>query len=497
MVKPGGGQRGSDGAVVPPTGAQHSAPGGKGPDFGRAGRGVARQGMAGTARPIPPGGRQPVEPHRLPPVDKVRQLRRQPWAAAKRSPGRRLHALADRIHRGDVLREAWRRVRSNGGAAGADGVALADIEAYGAQRMLDGLAADPRDGTYRPAPVRRRLIPKPDGGARPLGIPTVRDRVAQQAAKLVLEPVFEAGSLPSSYGLRPRRTATMALEAIRTHYPQGYRWVAETDVRSFFDRIDHGVVLRLVGRRVSDRRVLRLARPWLEAGVMADGRVGEAVAGAPQGGVISPLLANVVLHELDRRWGAGADGVLVRYADDLVVLCRSRSQAEAALVRVGDLLSGPGLETHPDKTGVVGLDEGRQGFDFLGCHLHARVSGPLLERGIRRRHLHRWPSQRSRRRLRARVRALAVRSRCHADIREVIAQLSPVLRGWGGYFRTGNAARVLSSMDRYVADRLRGLLAKRHGRHLRPSRSRAWTRAWFEGHGLHRLRGTVRYPGAA
>ncbi len=230
---------------------------------------------------------------------------------------------------------------------------------------------------------------------------------------------------------------------------------------------------------------------------MAEGRVGETLAGTPQGGVISPLLANIVLHELDRRWEAEADGVLVRYADDLVVLCRSRAQAEAALVKVGDLLSGLGLETHPDKTGVVDLDEGRQGFDFLGCHFHARVSGPLLERGIRRHYLHRWPSQRSQKRLRARGRALTVRSRCHADIREVIGQLNPVLRGWGGYFRTGNAARVFNAMDGYVVDRLRGLLVKRHGRHLRAGRSREWTRAWFEGHGLHRLRGTVRYPGVA
>lgn len=496
MVKPGGGQRESDGVVVPLIGVEHNTPGGKGPDFGHAGRGGTREGMAGTARSNLPGGQTPIELHRLPPVGKVQQLQRQLWAAAKQSPERRFHALSDRIFRADVLEEAWRRVRSNRGAAGVDRLTLADVEAYGVEQMLDELARDLRVGCYRPAPVRRQAIPKPDGGVRPLGIPTVRDRVAQQAARLVLEPIFEADFLPVSYGFRPRRSATAALETIRTHYPQGYGWVAEADISSFFDRIDHAVVLRLLERRVSDRRVLKLVRGWLTAGVMVEGRVQATVAGTPQGGVISPLLANIVLHELDRQWRAG-DGVLVRYADDFVVLCRTRGQAEAALVRAGAILTELGLELHPDKTKVVDLGEGREGFDFLGCHFHARVSGRLLERGIRRYYLQRWPSQRAQKRLREKLRARTGRNRCHADIREIIAEINPILRGWGSYFRTGNAAIVFNKLDGYVVGRLRGLLVKRYGRNLAAGRSRAWMRPWFENLGLYRLRGTVRYPEAA
>jgi RNA-directed DNA polymerase len=418
--------------------------------------------------------------------------------AAKRSPGRRFHALFDRIFRPDVLEEAWRRVLANRGAAGVDRETLAQVEEYGAERLLQDLHDSLRQGRYHPAPVRRRGIPKPDGGVRPLGIPTVRDRVAQQAAKLVLEPVFEADFLSASYGYRPKRSATAALEVIRRSFIEGRTWVAELDIRSFFDSIDHDRLLGFVGERVSDRRVLKLIRGWLAAGVMEDGVLSQTVSGTPQGGVISPLLANIYLHRLDLAFAGVGHGKLVRYADDAVILCRTQAEAEAALERARQILAGLGLELHPDKTRIVDLREGRGGFDFLGCHFHARVSGRLLERGIRRYYLHRWPSARSMKRVRAKVKALTGRDRNGVkDVRVLISDLSPVLRGWGTYFRTGNAATKFIEIDRYVVGRLRGFLVKRQGRNLRPGQVQRWTEDWFNGLGLYRLRGTIRYPEAA
>jgi RNA-directed DNA polymerase len=446
--------------------------------------------MPGTAPANYPDGHQPVA--------KVRQLQNRLWAAAKQSEGRRFHALYDRIHRPDVLVEAWERVRANRGAAGVDAVTLAVVEDYGVQRMLDELAADLCAGKYRPAPVRRVEIPKPDGSKRPLGIPTVVDRVCQQAAKIVLEPIFEADFLPCSFGFRPKRSATQAMEKLRTGFIAGGQFVFEADIRDFFGSIDHDRLMGLVEARVSDRRVLKLLRAWLRAGVLVDGKVSETVTGTPQGGVISPLLANIFLHAFDRAWAEHGVGELVRYADDFVVQCTTRGQAEQAHRRASAIMADLGLELHPDKTRVVDLREGRQGFDFLGCHFHARMSGRLWEqRRIVRYYLHRWPSQWSMKRVRARIKALTGRNMVGMELEVVIGRLNLFLRGWGNYFRTGNASDKFVQIDRHVVWRLKRLLIKKRGRNLRAGQADRWTPAWFHDQGLHQLMGTIRYPKAA
>ena len=321
------------------------------------------------------------------------------------------------------------------------------------------------------------------------------------AAKLVLEPIFEADFRPCSYGFRPRRSATEALETLRKQGARGGNHVLDADIEDYFGSIDHELLMKRLGRRISDRRVPKLLRQWLRAGVMEEGRLSETVSGTPQGGIISPLLSNIYLHFLDAVWErrcAHLGGTLVRYADDFVVMSETAKDCEEAERRVRLILDRLKLRLHPEETRRVELTDGKGGFDFLGCHLRKRVSGRRLERGIRRYYLQRWPFQRSMKRVRQRVKELTDRQRNGVkDVRVLIRDLNLVLRGWGKDFRTGNADEKFLQVDTYVWWRLHRFEVKRKGRHLRPGEASAWGRDFFHGHGLYCLRGTVRYPEAA
>ena len=398
------------------------------------------------------------------PADPVRALQHALYRAAKADPGRRFHALYDKVRRRDVLWRAWVAVRSNNGAPGIDKVTLAQVEQYGVARLLDELAAGLKEGRYRPLPARRVYIPKPGARdeQRPLSIPSVRDRIVQAAVKIVLEPVFEADFLPCSFGFRPGRAQQDALQVLIDECARGRRWVAETDIASCFSAIPHQKLMQAVEERVCDQPVLKLLRAMLRAGVMEDGQVRRPDTGTAQGGVISPVMCNVYLHRLDRAWDDG-DGVLVRFADDLVVMCWSRSQAEAALERLTALLAGLGLEPKAAKTRIVHLEEGGEGFEFLGFH-HRLVRSRGLTGKPRVTFLARWPADRAVQHARDRIRELTGHRRLPLPPEVIARDVSMFLRGWAGYFRYGHSARRLSKIRQYARMRLALFISKKHRR---------------------------------
>lgn len=429
------------------------------------------------------------------PADPVRALQHALYRAAKADPGRRFHALWDKVYRRDVLWRAWVTVFRNDGAPGVDQTTLAEVQESGVSRLLDEIATELKDGSYRPLPARRVLIPKPGDTAekRPLSIPSVRDRVVQAAMKIVLEPAFEADMVPCSFGFRPKRSAHDALQVLVDESWRGRRWVVETDIADCFSAIPHEKLMQAIEERVCDQSVLKLLRVILRAGVMEEGQIRRPVTGAPQGGVISPLLCNIFLHRIDRAWDTRQHGVLVRFADDGVVMCRSREQAETALERLRGLLAELGLEPKEAKTRIVFLETDGAGFDFLGFHHRlVRVTGRRNRRWSVT-FLARWPSDRAMRHARDRLRELTKRSRLLLPVHVIVDEVNRFLRGWAAYFRYANSAVRFEKLMHHVWTRMALVIAKRHKR----SRAYGWSVLAYQSPdhlGLVSLSGTVVAP---
>lgn len=399
------------------------------------------------------------------PKEKVQQLQEKLGHVAKENSKRKFHALYDKVYRWDVLCEAWRRVKANKGAAGVDAMTLSAVEEQGEMNFLKDCERALKEGNYHPQPVRRHYIPKKDGKPRPLGIPTVRDRVIQMATKLVIEPIFEADFEDVSFGFRPERSAKGALERIRKACNRKGNWVVDVDIQGYFDHINQEKLMKLVQMRINDRRILKLIRKWLGAGIMEEGNVRRSDLGTPQGGVISPLLANIYLNYFDRLWEKHGSGVgeLTRYADDFVVVCKTKKDAEHAYELIRRIMERLELTLHEAKTRIVGLWTGDEGFDFLG--MHHRKTKAETSQGKVYYTTQQWLTQKAEERIRGvvkeRLSPPSMRSRSFA---EHVKWLNPKIQGWRNYYYTSYSQKKLAKLDWYILQRLTRWYVKKRQR---------------------------------
>jgi group II intron reverse transcriptase/maturase len=398
------------------------------------------------------------------PVDKVQQLQRRLWMAAKGSPDRRFHALYDRIYRSDVLWEAWRRVKRNRGAAGVDRQTLAAVEELGVERLIGELHDELREGRYRPRAVKRQYILKADGRQRPLGIPTVRDRVVQAAAKLVLEPIFEADFTDNAYGYRPGRSAQGAVREVHKSLKAGYTHVVDADLSQFFDTIPHAGLLRSVARRVCDGAVLHLIKMWLKAPIQEESesgkptRRGSGNRGTPQGGIMSPLLANIYMRRFLKAWEQRGNAKrfacrIVNYADDFVILCGR--DAAAALDEARDIFTRIGLVLNEKKTRICCARD--EPFDFLGYSFGVQYSF-----GSGRPYLAAYPSAKSLRKLKAKLRSWIGNHSTLLSEDALAESVNRTVRGWMNYFSYGTLWKMYARLERFLQQRIRGWLVHKH-----------------------------------
>jgi RNA-directed DNA polymerase len=397
--------------------------------------------------------------------DKVRELQIKLYRKAKNEPEFRFYQLYDKVYREDVLIRAWTLAKANQGAPGVDGESFEDIESKGLRGWLNGLRQELHDKTYRPQPVRRVMIPKPGGGERPLGIPTIRDRVAQTAAKLILEPIFEADLEPNAYGYRPQRSAQDAIQKVGELMRGGYTDIVDADLSKYFDTIPHSELLQCVARRIVDKHMLHLIKMWLKVPVEERDEKGKTRLtggkdndrGTPQGGVISPLLANLYINRMlkgFRQTGREAQfkARIVNYADDFVIL--SRGKAKEALEWTRDVLARLKLTLNEKKTSIRNARQER--FDFLGY-----TFGPHFSQRTGREYLGYSPSAKSVKRVRENVREHLGRGNME-PWEKVCHRLNQKLRGWAQYFQLGSPWKVFEVVDEYVEDRVRHFLRKRH-----------------------------------
>jgi group II intron reverse transcriptase/maturase len=388
-------------------------------------------------------------------TDTVQELQRKLFQKAKSTPNFRFYALYDKVYRIDVLSKAWERVKANKGASGVDGQTFKDIEQQGVGQFLEGIQQELKAKTYRPQPARRVYIPKPDGTERPLSIPTVKDRVVQGALKLILEPIFEADFEECSYGFRPNKSGQQAALEVRKLLNFGYKEVIETDIEDCFGSIPHRDLLDMVAKRVVDGKILWLIKLFLRVGVMEGNGRQTDTKGTPQGGVISPLLANIYLNSIDKGWKPLSNSArLIRYADDLVIMTKYHSQE--AMARLKEIVTRLKLRLKQRKTRII--NAGYEPFDFLGFTFIRN-----LNRNKDKRTTYFYPSHKAENAIRRRVRQV-VDYRRPVKVEQLVKELTPVLRGWVTYFRIANSSRKFGEIKFYTAQRIRKFMRRHRGK---------------------------------